>query len=272
MQANPNSLARSSSVLSSRHAVKAADSDSDEPSPARSVLTSAAGNVSLRSRQQLHVPKAEGRPPAAAAAAARIAASSESDDDLLHAAHAKQSQLLSSKHLSQASTAVGTKTSGRSAHPASVHPRHGASSTGLPRALERTTSRESASSSKAVPQSLLSQTSLQRSMAAGSSLAARQKPAAQTKAAAQSDGDSDEERWAGIITKAAQPRTQVQVRMILFAAFMGRACSLQGVRSRLAACLSLSGNLPTREKCMSICSTVLECTAVSLAAHRYMCE
>lgn len=67
-----------------------------------------------------------------------------------------------------------------------------------------------------MPQSLLTQTSLQRSMAsAGSSLSARHKPAAHTKAAALSDGDSDEERWAGIMTKAAQPRTQVQVRVFL---------------------------------------------------------
>lgn len=217
LQANSNSLARSSSILSSRHAVKAADSDSDEPAPGRSLLTTAAGSASQRSRQQPHVPKAEARPAAAAAAAARAAASSDSDDDLLHAAHTKQSQLLSSKHLSQSRAAADTKTTGRSVHPASVHPRHGAPSTSLPRGLERTTSKESASSGKAVPQSLLSQASLQRSMAAaGSSKAARQKPAAaQTKAAAPSDGDSDEERWAGIITKAAQPRTQVQVLVFM---------------------------------------------------------
>lgn len=223
-----NSLARSSSTLSSRHAGKAADSDSDEQSPARSLLTAAAGNASQRSRQQLHVPKAEARPPAAAAAA-RMAASSDSDDDLLHAAHARQSQLLSSKHLSQGSAAVGSKTTGRSAPPAPVHPRHGPSSTSLPRALERTTNKESASSSKAMPQSLLTQTSLQRSVASAGSLAARQKPAAHAKAAAPSDGDSDEERWAGIVTKAAQPRTQVQVRVFMLPTCIGRACCSKGL-------------------------------------------
>ena len=172
----------------------------------------AAGSASQRGRQQLQVSKAEVRP----GAAAKAAASSDSDDDLLHAAHAKQSQLLSSKQLSQASAAVIGKATNRSATPASAHPRQGAPVGSLPRAIERSTSKDGASSGKAPPQSLVTHTSLQRSMAsAGSSLAARQKSAAQSKAAAQSDADSDEEHWAGIATRTARPRTQVQVSVFL---------------------------------------------------------
>ena len=209
LQSNPSTLPRSSSVLSSRHSVTAADSDSDETRTGRSLLkTTAAGSASQRSRTQLQVLKTEARP----AAAATAAASSDSDDDLLHAAHAKQSQLLSSKQLSQASAAVGLKATGRNATPASAHPRQGAPGGSLPRAIERAPGRNSTSSGKALPQSLVSQTSLQRSMpSASSSLAARQKSAAQSKAAAQSDADSDEERWAGIAARAARPSPQFQV-------------------------------------------------------------
>lgn len=209
LQPNLNTLPRSSSVLSSRHSVRAADSDSDETT-GRSLLTTAAGSASQRRQTQLQIPRAEARPVTAATAAA----SSDSDDDLLHAAHAKQSQLLSSKQLSQVSAAVGLKATGRNAIPASAHPRQGAPGGSLPRALERATSRDSTSSGKALPQSLVTQTSLQRSMAsAGSSLAARQKFAAQNKAVAQSDADSDEERWAGIAARAARPSTQFQVNV-----------------------------------------------------------
>ena len=172
------------------------------------MLTTAAGSANQRSRQQLQVPKVVARP----AAAAPAAASSDSDDDLLHAAHAKQSQLLSSKQLSQASAAVGLTATSKSATPAPANARQGGPAGSLPRAIDKTTNRESASSGKAMTQSLVTQISLQRSMASvGGTLAARQKSAAQSMAAAQSDADSDEERWAGIATRAARPRTQVQV-------------------------------------------------------------
>lgn len=202
LQPSQNKLPRSSSLLSSHStAVKAADSDSDERPAGRSLLT-AAGGASQRSRQQ--TPRAEARPAAAPTAAA---ASSDSDDDLLHAAHAKQSQLLSSKQLSQATAVIA----GRSLPLTSTHPRQGASGASLPR---ETTSKGSAPVGKTVPQGLFTQTSLQRSKAlAGGNLAGRQKATAQSKTAAQSDADSDEEHWAGISTRAARPRTQVQVSL-----------------------------------------------------------
>ena len=211
-QASQNNIARSSSLLTSRcTAVKAAESDSDEGPSGRSLLTAAAGSASQRSQRQQQVPRAEARPVAAPTAAA----SSDSDDDLLHAAHAKQAQLLSSKQLGQASNVIADKAAGKSLATLSRHPRQGAPvGTSLPRAIERTTSKSSAPGDKTAPQGLITQISLQRSrLLAGGSLAARQKATAQTKAAAQSDADSDEERWAGLATRAARPRTQVQVSM-----------------------------------------------------------
>ena len=213
LQPNLSTLPRSSSVLSSRHSVKAADSDSDEALTSRSLLTTTAGSAKQRSRQQLQVPKIEARP----AGAATAGASSDSDDDLLHAAHAKQSQLLSSKQLSRTSAAVGLKATSRIVTHASADPRQGAPGVSLSTAIGKPTNRDSALSGKALPQSLVTQTSLQRSMgSAGSSLAARQKSAAQSVAAAQSDADSDEERWAGIANRAARPGTQVQVSVFYF--------------------------------------------------------
>lgn len=173
------------------------------------MLTTAAGNTTQRSRQQLQAPRSEARP----AAAATAAASSDSDNDLLHAAHAKQSQLLSSKQLSQASAVVANKTTGRSVPSASAHQRQPAPGSNLLRAIDRTTSKDSALSDKTMPQGLITQTTLQRSMAsAGSSLAARHQATAQSKAAAQSDADSDEEHWAGISARAARPQAHAQVR------------------------------------------------------------
>ena len=222
LQSSQKGIARSSSLLSKqRTAAKAADSDSDHEPAGRSLLRTRAGNASQTGRLKSQLSATQNRP------AAQAAASSDSDDDLLHAAHAKQSQSLASKLVSQSSTAFAGKVTSRSLTPALAHSQKEAAGASLSQPIARAASRNSSLSARALPQGLVTQTSLQRSAAsaAHNNTAARQTGAAQVQLANRSDADSDEEEWAGVANRAAQPRTHGQVESCKLL-FMRLTCQL----------------------------------------------
>ena len=168
------------------------------------MLRTRAGNASQTGRLKPQLSAAWPRP------AAQAAASSDSDDDLLHAANAKQPQSLTGKLISQSSAVLAGKANSRTIATALAHSKEPAG-THSSQPIARTISRDSLLGASALPQGLVTQTSLQRS--AANKVAARQTPAAQGKLANRSDADSDEEEWAGVAARAARPRTQVQVNL-----------------------------------------------------------
>ena len=210
LQPGYKALDRSASTASTgrqRPPVQAADSDSDLEPTSRSLLSMRSGNTSQAGKAQ---------PANAAQSKPFAAASSDSDDELVYAQRPKQSQPLSAKQAAQSGSMPASKAAVR---PDSSRATALSLKVGKPSSIaDRRASRDSTASTAEPRSGLITQASLQQSIATSSSaLMNRQKGMTQVhagpaKAADTSDADSDEEHWKSLSAKAAKPKLQVQVR------------------------------------------------------------